>query len=263
LSSGQRQEVALPESMSIFDYLSAKCPRNVTTIVPFEFVGGLMGYFGYELARETLGTKVRHSSPHADASFFIVDRCLAINKDCIYAVTCDLKGLFGDLITVDQRFDSEDWISEVQAQIIHIHSQSIPMSFEKKQRHWTCRDTPSSYTKKVKEAQKEITKGETYEVCLTTQFETQLDSEESIAQLYLNLRHHNPAPYAGYFAFPHLSLLSSSPELFLKMDHTGKVTMKPIKGTAKRCLKNQAMDQVIAKQLQDDVKNRAENLMVI
>jgi para-aminobenzoate synthetase len=56
---------------------------------------------------------------------------------------------------------------------------------------------------------------------------------------------------------------SSSPERFLRLDHSGCLEAKPIKGTAKRILDDAALDMAAAIALQTSVKERAENMMIV
>jgi anthranilate/para-aminobenzoate synthase component I len=76
------------------------------------------------------------------------------------------------------------------------------------------------------------------------------------------LRESNPAPYGGYLKFEGLEIVSSSPEQFLKVSASGKVSSKPIKGTRPRS-KDQAEDAQIANELVNNEKERAENLMIV
>ena len=59
-----------------------------------------------------------------------------------------------------------------------------------------------------------------------------------------------------------MSVLSSSPERFLRVDRERIVESKPIKGTAARAA-HPAEDAYRAAALRDDEKSRAENLMIV
>ena len=99
-----------------------------------------------------------------------------------------------------------------------------------------------------------------YEVCLTTE----LHSDGAIDPLaaYRALRARNPAPYAALLRLGDVSVLSSSPERFLRVDRERIVESKPIKGTAPRAA-HPAEDAYRAAALRDDEKSRAENLMIV
>ena len=76
------------------------------------------------------------------------------------------------------------------------------------------------------------------------------------------MRESNPAPYGGYLKLGGLEIVSSSPEQFLKVSASGKVSSKPIKGTRPRS-KDPAEDAQIANELVSNEKERAENLMIV
>jgi len=123
----------------------------------------------------------------------------------------------------------------------------------------------SAYLEAITKAQCQITSGESYELCLTTQFRGQVGaSEDEHFGRYMGLRRANPAPHGAYVRFGayDTTILSSSPERFLRVDGRGEVEMKPIKGTARRVLGDVAADLAAGQALQEDAKERAENLMI-
>lgn len=122
------------------------------------------------------------------------------------------------------------------------------------------------YMAAIERARASIIAGDAYELCMTTQFRATLPPTFAADPypLYLSLRAANPAPYSSYFHLPrsNLSLLSSSPERFMRVDKDGNVEMKPIKGTVKRS--DDPVEDLRRKAaLEADVKERAENLMIV
>ena len=79
---------------------------------------------------------------------------------------------------------------------------------------------------------------------------------------YRALRARNPAPHAALLRLGDVSVLSSSPERFLRVDRERIVESKPIKGTAPRAA-HPAEDAYRAAALRADDKSRAENLMIV
>lgn len=79
--------------------------------------------------------------------------------------------------------------------------------------------------------------------------------------LYAGLRARALAGYGGVVWTGQDWLLSLSPELFFAL-HDGKVTTKPMKGTAARGVSPIA-DAIAIETLQNDPKQRAENLMIV
>ena len=125
---------------------------------------------------------------------------------------------------------------------------------------FAAREGRDAYLANIAACQHEIFEGETYEVCLTTE----LHSDGAIDPLaaYRALRARNPAPHAALLRLGDVSVLSSSPERFLRVDRERIVESKPIKGTAPRAA-HPAEDAYRAAALRDDDKSRAENLMIV
>jgi para-aminobenzoate synthetase component 1 len=104
-----------------------------------------------------------------------------------------------------------------------------------------------------------IREGDCYQVNLAQRFVARADGDPWTA--YRDLRRLNPAPFSAYLATPHASVLSSSPERFLRL-RGGAVETKPIKGTRPRGGGPEA-DSALAQELTESPKERAENLMIV
>jgi len=79
--------------------------------------------------------------------------------------------------------------------------------------------------------------------------------------LYLRLRQINPAPFACYLEFPELTIVSASPERFLRLQGDF-VETRPIKGTRPRG-KTEEEDKALSQELITSTKDRAENIMIV
>ncbi|MGO1949030.1 MAG: aminodeoxychorismate synthase component I [Mycobacteriaceae bacterium] len=118
------------------------------------------------------------------------------------------------------------------------------------------------YTGKVREIQRLIREGETYEACLTTTLTATPDGSPDTLDLYRRLRRDNPAPFASYLRLPGVTVMSTSPERFLRVDADGTVMSSPIKGT-RPVGDSEELDLRIRAELQASEKDRAENLMIV
>ncbi len=110
-----------------------------------------------------------------------------------------------------------------------------------------------------------IADGETYQVNYT--YRLNGTAYGSPLALYRRLRARQPVPYGALIALPERAddarrwVLSCSPELFVRHDG-GRLTARPMKGTARR-VTNLVGDSETARELAADIKNRAENLMIV
>ncbi len=118
--------------------------------------------------------------------------------------------------------------------------------------------TKEIYLNAIQKAQKYIYEGDIYQVNLSHRFTTQIPSD--LYQLYQHMRHISPAPYSAYLNLGEHTILSSSPELFFKIDN-GTITTRPIKGTMPRG-KTPQEDADFYAQLNHSEKDKAELLMI-
>jgi len=115
------------------------------------------------------------------------------------------------------------------------------------------------YLKSVENLRKHIKRGDIYEVNLCQEF----CCEESViepAAAYLKLQQVSPAPFSCWYRNQNRFLLCSSPERFLKK-LGNKIISQPINGTSPRG-GTRAKDAEIRKILENDPKERSENIMI-
>lgn len=274
------------------DFASTITSTQETDIhLPFGFIGGFIGYLGYEMKWETMGDMTHESTRHShrmqsafpqpDSVFLFITRFLVFDhvENVVYVVG-------GELVDNSEEYcQSEElitWFRETTQQLETIHNKTNiitpPLSPTK---HTTPSPTPKitlthphkTYLSNIHTSLSKIKEGETYEVCLTTQLSTHLSKPSFITplapsyELYARLRNRNPAPYSGYLRFDNdFSIICSSPERFLKIEKEKEkywVTMKPIKGTVKRDLNDTEEDERRRVCLENSEKDRAENLMIV
>jgi len=129
-------------------------------------------------------------------------------------------------------------------------------------------DRPA-FTQAIARIHEAIRAGETYQVNYTYRLNGQMYG--SPVALYRRLRARQPVSFGAFIELPAPAeghapdavthVLSCSPELFLRHD-VGVLTARPMKGTASRIFGPEA-DSETARHLSLDVKNRAENLMIV
>ena len=117
-----------------------------------------------------------------------------------------------------------------------------------------------SYFKKVSNILEHIHRGDIYEVNFCQEFYANNVLIDPIS-VYQKLNDISRAPFASFVKMQDKFLLCSSPERFAKKQGN-KIIVQPIKGTARR-IKDPEQDQLLAKNLSNDPKERAENIMIV
>jgi len=119
--------------------------------------------------------------------------------------------------------------------------------------------TPEEYIKAVDRVREYIAAGDVFQVNLSQRFEADLKIPPY--ELYKRLRMVNPAPFASYLNFQGVTIVSASPERFLKVQGD-LVETRPIKGTRPRG-RDPVEDERLAQELTHSTKDRAENVMIV
>ena len=116
-----------------------------------------------------------------------------------------------------------------------------------------------AYQEAIETIHHHIRQGDTYQVNYTVQLSQELKSDPFA--IYNRLVVEQKAHYNTFIQHDDVSILSISPELFFEQDDR-LLTTRPMKGTTRRGLTNQA-DLQEAAWLKADPKNRAENMMIV
>lgn len=247
------------------------------------FWGGLMGYITYEACLETIGIRPEvnrssrrpNSRQNPDLSFVFVERSIVFDHQ---QQRLHIQSI---------RPHDHEWVSMIAS---HLRERNafIEVDFNQPGPFSAKIFPPDEYVYKsnIRDCQESISKGNAYELCLTTQSKITTASPILAWPLYLRLRNHNPAPFSAYVRLSRLTLLSSSPERFLCWSRpaveaesaTDGITnpysaamtvtcqFRPIKGTVNRTPKDPNASPVTfaeATAILSTVKEKAENLMIV
>lgn len=217
---------------------------------------GWVGWFGYELGSDTVGTPA-HPSPTPNTALMFVDRAIAFDHASSTTTLMALTDSAAD------NLDVLGWLDETEKTL----SQLDPGEYWADARERTnvalpvrWRHNDAAYLDLVKRCQAAITDGDVFQVCLTN--EVSLSVAIDPVQVYLRLRDRMPTHHGGLLRFGDFSLLSASPEQFLRIDAEGLITTRPIKGTRRRG-KDFADDALLVRDLLESEKERAENIMIV
>ncbi len=225
-------------------------PMRLDEALPFDCQTGLVGFFGYEMRNE-LGSPASRASRLPDAAFIDADRCVVFDHEERQVL----------LVASAERPEEEvapwfDWIAQRLSDPVEAPCRARPGAERLIVR---LADGPSAYRCKIRDCLDHLAAGDSYQICLTSEFSA--DFELAPYDAYLRLRDLNPAPHAAYLRFGDFAVLSSSPERFLRVSRDRIVSAKPIKGTCARGA-DSASDASLAAWLRSDEKSRSENLMI-
>lgn len=233
---------------NIFDFLKANRPKwDYDEALPFDFQLGYIGYFGYELKKDTENVSNKHSYSHPDAYLKYCDRALVYDhlEKKLYLL------FYGDDL---------DWKEDIKK--ILDEDLEIKKGREEKRKFPKLKfvKDKKTYIEDILKIKELIRAGETYEVCLTNR----LDIFDKIdgKKYYMELRDKSPGQYSAFLPLDELKIASSSMERFLRVDKDKIVSTKPIKGTIKRG-ESKEEDESLIEELRSEEKTKSENLMIV
>ncbi|HRJ11499.1 MAG TPA: anthranilate synthase component I family protein [Prosthecobacter sp.] len=117
------------------------------------------------------------------------------------------------------------------------------------------------FLSQVRRAQELIAAGDIYQVNLAHSWQAAWPRGADALSAYQRLRRVSPAPHAAFLDLAGVTVLSASPELFLKMSGR-EIMTRPIKGTRPRFPGDPARDAASLSALLASEKERAELLMI-
>ena len=212
------------------------------------FVGGLIGYFGYDLARGLIDIPVATGSVTQLPDMRIGRYLWALVIDHS-ARQCSL--LFHPQCQAELRQLVMDRFSG-QTTALEANSFSLKEKFKPTLNQ-------QQYQKSIGRIKDYIVSGDCYQANFTQHFSAPFEGDLWTA--YLELRKKVASPYSAFWQWQDQALLSLSPERFIQSAE-GHVETKPIKGTARRG-NTLTEDHNLAEQLINSDKDRAENLMIV
>ena len=215
------------------------------------FLGGAVGNFCYEamhhnngLAQKNLDSEISLSHIGLYDCFILVDHQLQKS----YWLDLDLKQ------KGDQRFNCILEKINCSPTFSSPHFEEFHL-----QKNFSTDIDATEYRAKFNKIIDYIYAGDCYQINYSQRLTSQYIGHPWKA--YLACRESSPAPYSAYMHFPDYTLLSHSPECFVKVANRRAET-KPIKGTRPRSRHSES-DQDLIAALRQSEKDRAENLMIV
>ncbi|MEH8020601.1 aminodeoxychorismate synthase component I [Rheinheimera metallidurans] len=218
-------------------------PDKPSSSLPF--VGGALGYFGYDLGRyvEQLPSIAEQDITLPDMAIGFYQWALILDKQqqCLWYV--------------DYQGQAEPGWQKLVQRLQH----TLPPTSFTLTSPWQANMDKAGYSARFNKVQQYLLSGDCYQINLTQRFSARYQGDAW--QAYLQLRDKNAAPFSAFIRLPEGAVLSISPERFLQL-HESKVETKPIKGTRPRGFCPMT-DAVEADNLRHSAKDRAENVMIV
>ncbi|WP_416137500.1 aminodeoxychorismate synthase component I [Halomonas sp. HK25] len=226
---------------ALLDGLEAETPDS-----DLPFLGGLIGYWSYDLGRllEPVDKQARPA----------------------VALPASRVGLYDWALIQDHEY-RESWLvasAERRRQVLGwLAEPPVDQAAFRLTAPFTGELSTADYLERFDAVQRYIRAGDCYQINLAQRFSAPYAGD--LWSAYCRLREATPTPYAGFMAWStaqgEQAILSLSPERFLEC-RDGQVETRPIKGTRPRGSTPQE-DSALADELTVSLKDRAENVMIV
>ncbi len=245
----------IAEARALLGRLSRERSPAAATHPPF--LGGLVGYIGYELGGAWERPPVR-AADHA---------CLPLARLALYDWVVAWDGRTRRCWVAARAVDGDldraaDRLAEVEARLdatgIAAAGPDRSVGPVEPFRSLTSR---AAWIRAVESIRDAIGDGEIYQANLSRRLEASWQGDAW--SLYRRLSIGDPVPFQAFLDVgAGRAIVSASPEPFLRADADGRVTTDPIKGTRRRGPRRDE-DRRLARELLGSAKDRAENLMIV
>ena len=283
-ASGEAYELRTKDGVQVRSGKSFDALANLLRASPIAranhlppFFGGAVGYFGYDVVRQF------EQLPNTSTRDFDVPDTLFAFYDVVTVLDHETQKLYLLFTPSLERFLGEPREKLYQEGCDRLAALEARLSSRSEMSTWTSSDitfasrpgmSRNEYQHNVQQCQAFIRAGDIYQANLshrfTLDFETPGHSDRSVkpasstrlaTSLYARLRQVNPSPFAGILQFEDFSLISSSPERLVRLQHD-QVDTRPIAGTRPRGL-TMREDRRLTEELLTNHKERAEHLMLV
>lgn len=242
--NGEVEHSDLNPLLVLRTFLKDSVTARDESLPPFQ--GGAAGYIGYEFGSALEGV----TAPADDLE--IPDLCIGI-YDTVFA----WDHAAGKAWLISESLDRQAlFLAAIQSSA---HSGN-PSAAAPNRRSISSSLSRDEYRTAIERIREYIAAGDIFQANFAQRFQAPLTV--SPWNLYVALRAHNPAPFACYFEAGESTVMSASPERFIRVDALGIAETRPIKGTRPR-LRTAGEDAGSADELVASVKDNAEHVMIV
>ena len=142
-----------------------------------------------------------------------------------------------------------------------VETSPIPLTYEEVDlpSKWREQTSAEDYEKAISQIHHHLRQGDTYQVNYTVQLKQDLSANPFAIDNRMVVE--QEAGYNAYVEHDEMTVISMSPELFFEQNDR-ELTTRPMKGTTQRGVTDQE-DLAQASWLEQDSKNRSENMMIV
>jgi anthranilate synthase component 1 len=231
------------------------------------FVGGAVGYLGYDLVKYFDRIPVGKNTLCLPEIMLYLTDLVIVFDHLLNRMKIISTMKIGRGISAGKTYDiSVENIKKLESKIRETSGDSLKNSLDSADvGEYPDVLSPDSNFKRqnflsaVKQAKKCITEGEAFQIVLSQRFYT--DKFSDPFSIYRGLRTINPSPYMFYFNFGNIKIIGASPEPLIKIKGR-KILTCPIAGTRRRGM-TRGEDKDLVDDLLNDKKERAEHNMLV
>lgn len=244
---------------TLLDQLLRKYELLEESDQPFP-LGGVLGYWGYELNRSLTGKLASKAARTPEVS----DLCVGFyDSVCVFDHRLEKCFIVSTGMQADgsrsadlARQRTEWWQRQLSRETVHRVLPMSPILGDSSQLQSNL--SRDEFVQRVTRAKAYISAGDIYQINLSHRLE--LPFSEDMFGVYSRLVDVSPAPYASFLAFDDIQIASSSPECFMRLSGS-HIQTRPIKGTRPRSSDPQR-DAQLTFELQSSAKELAELVMI-
>ncbi len=228
------------------------------------FFGGAVGYLGYDMVRHFEKKLARNPAapPEMDDAVFLLTESLLIFDNIRHTI----KVVLCARIPAEKKnLDSvyQEATKKIEEIVQHLRrpapSPAPPFHSSAAAPDFHSNISEQAFKDMVRRAKDYISEGDIIQVVLSQRFDGQTSLDP--VHLYRALRFVNPSPYLFFLRMGEDYLIGSSPEVMVRLEN-GIAELRPIAGTRKRGRTEQE-DRLLADELLNDPKERAEHVMLV
>jgi anthranilate synthase component 1 len=226
------------------------------------FVGGAVGYLGYDVIRyfEEIPQRRKDDLGLPELVFLLTDTLLIFDnvaqKIKVVANAHVLSGRESELRRAYGAATAR--IERMIARLKRPLRRSRPRH-RRKPITFSANMSRTDFEKMVMRTKDYIRAGDVIQTVLSQRWDTRIQTDPF--EIYRALRVVNPSPYMYYLRVGGVELVGSSPETLVRCED-GRISVRPIAGTRRRGA-TEEQDQSLEQELLADEKERAEHVMLV